>query len=185
MLRKLYLLFTEKKVVLFTLVVTSLLILITSRIETKIAGSSGMGLIYMQISFTRQNFEAVVASWGRGGVELYLKTIWIDFLYPVFMAALLSSSAAYFAWRAKKNLKEEIGRIDLVLFAVPFVGALLDFAENILHVIILGQRIFTEEIIFTASLVSTARLFILVVGISWMLRNYFLFRKSMVPGGGR
>ena len=66
-------------VVIISLIATAVLVLIQARID-EVISPSGSGILYLQIAFSKVNFEAVLAGWGKRGIDFYLSTLWIDYL---------------------------------------------------------------------------------------------------------
>jgi len=172
---RIYLFLSEGRVVLFSLFITAVLSIILIKVDSVISGPEGMGVVYLQFAFIREYFEGVLLSWGKSGVDFYLNTIWIDFIYPLFYALLLSSARIYFVQKIKKN--EIAGAGEIFFMILPFIAAVFDYAENILHIVILSQRNYSDLLIMSASIAALFKWFILVVCLLAFLIKYKSFRK--------
>jgi len=181
----LYDLLTSKFVLLFSLCAVVVFTLLLSRIDAKIAGKDGPGVVYLQLAFFRENFEAVISAWGPEGVSFFLKTIWIDFIYPISYAVLLASAPLFLS----KFVRDSYGDIDFkavddkipiaVIIIIPFLAAFFDYIENILHAVILSRRVFSDSIIFTASVAATLKWALIFVSLFIVLAGYYSMRKAM------
>ena len=107
-LNSMYIAFTARSAVLISLALTAVLAILLSRVDTLMAGPDGMGVVYLQLSFSRVNFESVIASWGPGGMYIFLQSIWLDFIYPPAYATLLSSAPAFFSAKGQDFSIESI-----------------------------------------------------------------------------
>ncbi|MFZ5889425.1 MAG: hypothetical protein ACOYYF_18460, partial [Chloroflexota bacterium] len=88
----------------------------------------------LQLAFTAEKFQAVLAAWGEQNVRAYINGMWLDFLYPIAYALALSSWLAVLTHRPDRPP----ARLTLSLFAAPFLAALLDYVENTLHLLMLA-----------------------------------------------
>lgn len=174
LLNKLYLFLAERPIVIVTLAATALLLVLHLRIEQQISGES-LGTIYLQLSFTKSNFEAVLASWNSAGIARYLETLWIDFFLALCTALLLSSSAAHFQ---ERHTSAPPGRSQFIFMLVPFAYMLFEFIENSLHMYMLMGHHFSNPVIMTSSIISFIKLVCFTVSIGWMMRCYRNFRSS-------
>ncbi len=173
---KLYDFLASRNIIIISLVATSLLIILQYRIDQQISGD-GPGSMYLQLAFSRNNFESILASWGSAGISRYIQTLWIDFLLPICAAFLLSSATISFQRKQTKTP----GKLEIFFMLIPFFYMLTDYTENILHLIILKRHFFENWIIFTSSIISLIKLILLYTGIGWMLKSYRNFRKPAGP----
>lgn len=153
----------KKPVLFISLGATVLFALLLARIDTQVAGSGGLGVVYLQLSFSKKIFESILASWGSEGIKLFISTLWLDFLYPLSYSFMISSALAHVFTR---NLGQEqsFSTQQVLFIAAPFAAALFDYLENILHYIIITQRLFTETLILGASISATVKW--VLIGIS-------------------
>lgn len=91
------------------------------------------GYIALQLSYTAERFNEVLELWGPENSLRYQHSMWADFLFPISYAVLFT------------GLLVRIGRqhdpalfVQTVWFA-PTLAALLDYLENILHLILLTK----------------------------------------------
>ena len=136
-----------------------------------------MGFVYLQLSFKKEYFQGIIASWGSRGVQLYLKYIWLDFVYLISYTLLLSSAYAYFTCKLKGEKIHSLILLEKLVFICPFVAAFCDVCENIFHILILSKRLFAEDLIFTSSIFSLIKWFFLIFGAIGFMRRYFEFRN--------
>jgi hypothetical protein len=142
------------------------------------AGPSGMGVSYLQLSFSKESFLRVISLWGEFGVDLFLKTIWIDYIYPVTYSLLIAGGLAITEFKLAENGKI-FSRASQRLYLLPFPAAVFDMIENSLHVYILVNRFYNEYIILAASIISSIKWFLIIVSLLIFLKRYFAFRKIM------
>ncbi|MCP4131570.1 MAG: hypothetical protein GY754_11380 [bacterium] len=178
MITRLYLFLTQFRIVIPALILTSALILVTTKLEARITGSQGMGLVYLQLSFNSLNFQGVIVSWGKSGVDFFLKVIWVYFAYPLAYAFLLSAAPGYFFRKMKSFDPAAIPKADLWFIVVPFGAALFDFIVCSLFYVILSQRDFSKTLVTAASIAALIKWILLAVSMAWFLRKYFQFRKE-------
>jgi hypothetical protein len=169
-------LLASRKIIIISLAATALLGLILARIDTAMAGEGGPGVVYLQLAFTRANFEMVLASWGKKGIELFLDTLWIDFLYPLAYATLFASAQAMLLFR-KRDHVDDITSWDRFWLLVPVVAALFDYMENILHYLILSFHLFNGYWIQAASGFALCKWTLLAITLMRILQLAFSRRK--------
>lgn len=111
----------ETRVLFFTAFFFVFLSVILFKLDAVLRAGSGYGYVDLELTFFPDNFFGVVSAWGRPKTELFAKTLWLDYLYPVFYAAFLSGvitrvagKAGGFAW-------------------LPVLAGILDFLENSFH----------------------------------------------------
>lgn len=94
----------------------------------------------LQLAFSADRFVEVVEAWGPDVTNDFRAHLWIDCLFPVVYSVALASMLALLSVR---DLKTRPGDQPpywvLVMFALPFVGALCDLVENVLHWIALDD----------------------------------------------
>jgi len=114
-------------------------------------------IIELQLSFTKISFLNNVSAWGDRGVQVYLNTLWIDYIFPLafgtFFYSLLVS--------LKSNRK---------ITYLPIIAAASDYVENTLHYLMLSDTItITSLSVFTASLFSALKWISIVVSIAFII----------------
>ncbi len=177
-MEKFKLFLTNKSVLIFSVVSSLVLTLILIKIDNMAAGPSGMGVSYLQLSFTKENFLRIISLWGDYGVELFLTTIWIDYIYPVTYSLLIAGGMAISEFKLEENGKI-FSRFGQKLFILPFFAAVSDMIENSLHVYILVNRFYNEYIILAASIAASVKWFLIIISLMIFLKRYFAFRKIM------
>lgn len=96
------------------------------------AGSPG--IVALQLAFSKEAFQRVITQWGPVGVRLYQQsTLGLDFFFPIAYALCLSS---WIAWLSLTPGREP-GRGLVTLFTLPWLAAVLDWIENISHLVLL------------------------------------------------
>lgn len=92
------------------------------------------GYAALQMSFSVQRFAEVLEIWGPQNVQRYQVSMWADFFFPASYAFLFSSLLV----KAAHNGKPLAGIVKWLCLA-PFLAAMLDYIENVLHLALLGQ----------------------------------------------
>src|SRR3989344_4476608 len=85
-----------------------------------------LSVLELQLSFSVDGFREIALQWGGEGISYFRTTIWIDFIYPIAYASFLSLLL----------YSKGVGRLGLFF---PPMAALLDMAENTIHVWQLGD----------------------------------------------
>ncbi len=104
-----------------------------SHIDTTATGGGPNGILGLQFAFSVEAARTIIQLWGEQGASLIARTMWIDYIYPLFYATFLASSIVYFSrkWRM-------FGTRTLIgLVVPPYLAAFLDYVENTLHLILL------------------------------------------------
>lgn len=108
----------------------------------------------LQLAFSAEKFQSVLAAWGERNVAAYVNSMWLDYLYPIAYALALSAWLAVLTRRADRIPS----RPALALFAAPFLAALLDYVENSLHLPMLAALHATPAaLVFLASLAAAVK----------------------------
>lgn len=154
-----------------TLVSTAILTILLGTIDSRVAGPGGHGVFYLQMSFTKPAFEAILAAWGPDGIRLFIKTMWLDYIYPLSYSLLIAS---FIAFLQRKG--EEIRNAWLL---IPFIAGFFDMVENSIHLYILLNHAFSKSLIMTASTVALAKWLLLLASFGVMMKKWFSFRKKM------
>ncbi|MCS6995133.1 MAG: penicillin acylase family protein [Anaerolineales bacterium] len=117
----------------------------------------------LQLAFSTEKFQSVIAAWGDGNVAAYVNGMWLDYLYPIAYALALSAWLAVLTRRAAAPPSP----FTLALFAAPLLAALLDYLENSLHLLMLvGLKTTPAALVFLASLAAALK---------WMLAGLTIF----------
>lgn len=152
---------------------------VMNNIDLIIAGPYGKGSLYLQLSFTKENFISVLNNWGPEGIAYFLDTIWLDFLYPPMYALLLSSGAANTVKKLNELSKtdEEISGLKL---SIPFIAAGFDYTENLAEIYILKNNLFTDFNIAAASSISAIKWTLILVSVFNVVKEYLKLRRARI-----
>jgi len=156
---------------------TMLLPYILLGIDQRLA-NDGMGVVYLELSFTSVNFRGVLLSWGPDGIELFLSTIWLDFIFPVAYSLLLSSTASLLLRQRTISETPSLAGFMYAACFVPLVAAALDYIENMLHIIIISNRLFSDTLIAVASAMAVFKFILLIT-----ILVFFLFTTMWILKG--
>lgn len=108
----------------------------------------------LQLAFSAEKFQSVLAAWGERNVTAYVTSMWLDYLYPIAYALALSAWLAVLTRRPGRAPSHAA----LALFAAPFLAALLDYVENSLHLLMLALLHATPAaLVFLASLAAAVK----------------------------
>jgi hypothetical protein len=179
-IKKLYLLAGRKNICLVSLFATVLFAMILWKIDVETGGDIGAS-IGLQLAFTRSTFELLLLSWKSGGVSLLMDTIWINFIYAVSYALLLSSVPAYFARQRSGFDADAIPVKELVFFLVPAAAGACDWIVQVMLILIFGARALSGPMIAALSVAGAAKWILIVLSLVLVLRSYFSARKAR-PG---
>lgn len=163
---------------IFSASATLILTLILTKIDNMASGASGLGVFYLQLSFTKESFLRVLSLWGEYGTDLFLKTIWIDYIYPVVYSFLISGALAITEFKLSQS-GTVFSPFSRNIYLLPFFAAAFDMAENSLHIYIISGKFFSENLIFTASIAASVKWLIIIISLAVFMKRYFAFRKIM------
>jgi hypothetical protein len=92
------------------------------------------GFAALQLSFSPARFAEILTIWGPENALRYQSSMWADFIFPASYAVFLSSMLVWLSrTRAKHTWLEKL------LWFAPFVAGLMDYVENVLHLILLSN----------------------------------------------
>jgi len=148
-----------------SLILTICLFIILRRIDGIIAGNSGLGVVHLQFAFIKEYFVPVIASWGTMGIDIFLQTIWLDFVFPLCYATLLSSFYAFVTVKNNSSRQMLIKKRDVINFTIPFIAAIFDYIENAFHIFILSRRWYFDSLVAAGSIAAL---------IKWSLLAYIV-----------
>ncbi len=132
----------------------------------------------LQLAFRTEKFQSVLAAWGETNVAAYLNGMWLDFLYPIAYALALSGWIAVLTRRADQPPSGPA----LAFFAAPLLAALLDYLENLLHILMLAVLHSTPAaLVFLASLAAAIKW--ALAGISILVILTLIARRIFAKGG--
>lgn len=102
----------------------------------------------LQLAFTTEKFQSVLATWGEQNIRAYVNGMWLDYLYPLAYALALSSWIAVLTTRSDRPPSLLVR----AFFVAPFFAALFDYIENSLHLVMLALLHSTPAVlVFLAS----------------------------------
>lgn len=132
----------------------------------------------LQLAFTAEKFQSVLAAWGEQNVAAYVNSMWLDFLYPIAYALALSGWIAVLTRRADAPPS----RPALAFFAAPLLAALLDYLENSLHLLMLAVlHTAPPALVFLASLAAAVKW--ALAGIAILIILALTARRILIKGG--
>jgi hypothetical protein len=155
-------------------------------VEPGLDPSGDTGLIDLQLAFTKGRAEKILSAWGSAGQNHFLKTIWIDFIYPVAYALLLSSLIILI--HGKKRFFLNDSKINLLL-SMPAFSALLDMIENVIEIVfVYNHDLISAKTFFVHSLIASLKWtlagvtvsYILVIVVILIIRRVFLKPSSAI-----
>jgi len=169
---------TKKSVLIVAAVLTVLLTLVLTRIEQEISGPSGAGIVYLELAFSREIFMRIISLWGEYGANLFIKTIWIDYIYPIAYSFLIAGGLAITEFKMT-GAGKVFSNITQKIYLLPFLAAIFDFIENSILIYIVVNSFFNEYIILASSIISSIKWFLIIFSLAVFLKRYFAFRKIM------
>lgn len=135
--------FANKWVLSLSVILTILMTYLMYKSFGPLKNDGGLEVIYLQFSYTPERFLNIVHRWGFGGINVFLFSICLDYIYPVLYAFVLSGLIAR---AVLKRGAEKIPFVHRLCFFLPFLAAAIDYAENILHVRILSNMLFHQSL---------------------------------------
>lgn len=94
------------------------------------------GMLDLQFAFSGARFDQTVTRWSEAGMlEIQRRNLWIDLLFPLAYFFLLSGLLGALTLPSDTGP----GRGLTLLLALPFLAGLLDWLENGLQIVVLGQ----------------------------------------------
>lgn len=131
----------------------------------------------LQLAFSAEKFQSVLAAWGETNVRAYVSGMWLDYLYPIAYALALSAWLAVLTRQTGRPPSRSI----LTLFWFPFLAALLDYVENSLHLLILVVlHTFSPALVFLASLAAAVKW--ILAGLSVLAILALTMRRTLAKG---
>ncbi|HHB90144.1 MAG TPA: hypothetical protein ENK60_02415 [Anaerolineae bacterium] len=111
-------------------------------------------ILHLQLAFTPQRFQAVLAAWDQAIIHEFLTTLWMDYLYAASYGLALAS---WLAWLSRKG-NQPPSRGALTLFALPLIAGLADWLENTLHFFMIAiHHNASAHLVFLASLAASIK----------------------------
>lgn len=123
-------------------------------IDSHIAPITHRGVIFHQLSFTSVRALAILAEWGTAGKDLYLKTVWIDYLLPLSFASFFSAVMLRYLDSNNRGLSTQ----QAFCLVVPFFAAFFDYVENAYQVVqVLHGDTLPEWVFLGTSIISVIK----------------------------
>lgn len=87
--------FSKKSIFISSFIVMSVMFtLVMFYINPQVDGSNGLGVIQLQLAFSKAEGIDIISAWGGAGVSLFSQWLFVDYIYAaaysVFFASLLS-----------------------------------------------------------------------------------------------
>lgn len=165
----------HKNTTYITGVIALILLILLIVINALISHQANECVIMHQLSFTKERALSILAIWGKQGQTLFIKTIWIDYVFPLFYATFLSSLLAQQTEHLKNKFK---GFALSYIITLPFIAAFFDMVENAYQIVQVTDGINLPSWVFLmtslASLIKWTCLAISLVIIC------ILYRKSLL-----
>ena len=118
---------------------------------------NGIGVLKLQLAFSKEYAIGVVHLWGVDGVENFQKYIFTDYMYAFCYSLFFASLLSYLSRQRGKKLASWV-------FYLPFIAGALDMLENSMEIAFLhGMDGFSDEVFFFHSLVATFKWMILPI----------------------
>ena len=91
------------------------------------------GYMALQLSLSVERFSEVLNIWGPENVLRYQYSMWADFLFPLSYAVLFTG---LLVWIGRHR---EHTQFEQTVWFAPSLAALMDYVENILHLLLLTK----------------------------------------------
>ncbi len=123
------------------------------------------GIVELELAFSAQAFGDIVQQWGAEAVRSYCTaTILIDYWFPLAYSLFLASLMALLSFQAGRVLRPN-------WVALPFIAALLDWAENSFHLILLRDAThLSSTLVLLASVAAALKWGLVAVSVVAILR---------------
>lgn len=126
-------------------------------------GTEALGL---QTTLSGDEFYGILAGWNPEQVALYLAHFGPDFVHATIYAVALASAVAC----VTRNPDGPPSTQALVLFATPLVAGACDFAENLLHLVLISTPAPASAALVALSGSITAIKWMLALGtVAWLM----------------
>lgn len=177
-----YLFLSQKPVTIISLCATFVITLLVWKIEATIDPSGG-GMAGLQLAFTVERVRVILSSWRDGGADLFLRTVWLNYLYALSLSVLLSSAPGYFARQRIGFSPDAVPRRDVIYSLVPFIACLCEWAVQSMLVVLFSGGAINDYLVCAISVTVLVKWLILAWCLAILLRSYFLTRKEKRRAG--
>ncbi|MBN1594626.1 hypothetical protein JW933_01740 [candidate division FCPU426 bacterium] len=89
----------------------------------------------LQFAFTVQRALKVVALWGGDGIDAYLASMWMDFIFPLGYGIFLSGLMALLVLRSTNT----INKMQQVFIGLPVLALVCDYIGKSMHLFMFSQ----------------------------------------------
>ncbi len=128
----------------------------------------------LQLAFSKDRFQDVITQWGPDAVSQYRDSLWLDFVFPLVYAVFLASAVAVLTIH-QPGAPLPLHRF---WFVAPCAAVPFDYAENILHLIILRDTDhLSAPLILLASLAAAIKWTLLALVLLAVV--YFFMRRAL------
>ncbi len=147
-----------------------IIIICMSTIASHGIGAKGEAAIGLEFVYTKEGFTSILNTLGENGVNVYKSAVLIDCLFPFMYSTFLASIIAYLL-----SLKNEHSKYSLIFFSFPFLAGLVDWVENIMHIIFMANvSAITDELVFISGLFSIMKWVFIFFSIIYIMFNFLL-----------
>jgi hypothetical protein len=105
------------------------------------------GYMALQLSISVERFSEVLDIWGPENTLRYQHSMWADFLFPLSYATLFTG---LLVWIGRHR---EHSQFEQSVWFAPMLAALMDYVENILHLVLLtkGEPYSPQLVLFSSN----------------------------------
>lgn len=165
----------QKKTLIVWALLGVLLFATLSYVDFRLSGLNGTGIIAHQLSFTQQRALYVLNNWGPEGRLFFIRTVWLDYVFPVFLGLFLFGVLHNQLVARYKRLSQK----QLLILAIPFLGTFFDYAENSYQVAqALHAETMPEMLFFLTSAISLLKWGCFLGSVILIILNRMAVRKS-------
>lgn len=119
-------------------------------IDYKIVGESHFEILAWQLTSSKSESLKLIQLWGQEGVQWYLKTVWIDYLFPIAYSILGASLLTRTLFEIPLKNRHKMMAF---LIMMPFLAAFFDFVENAYQIVQVLRGASLPEWLFTMTFV--------------------------------
>jgi hypothetical protein len=159
------------RVILVSLLVTAVFVVYFN--VTEKASEDAPGIMSLQLAFTEETFGSIVDQWlASGMLDVRRRNLWVDLLFPLAYGSFL---AGVWAWG---SMGGNPGKRVPSCLVLPFLGGVLDWTENGLHLVLLRHTSgFSSNLVLAASIAASIKW--LLVGLSAVLAGWAAVERLM------
>lgn len=128
----------RKRALLAAGLVTALFYIALGLIDLALQDTGGPSIVGLEFAGSLQRVEEIIGEWGSHGLYLARLSLWIDFGFMVAYGALLALAALAIRDFARERRLQRLAAAGQVAPYLAVAAALLDVAENITWLFLLG-----------------------------------------------